>query len=312
MKIKNLWHSANALFRENLLLIIIVLGAGWWIFFCDDGPVIMESKNYARMEMEESAMDFARAPMMAKNTSFGRGGGGIMPPVFDGGFDPDQTDKKVIKNGNLTVEVEDTEVARESAEMIAKDLEGAVTNLNSWEVRPGILSYNMTLRIPAEMLEEAVKMLAALGVKKSEGFSVRDITAAYYDTEAQLENLEARRDRLRELMERKTENLGDVLQIDRELSSVQHQIENLERRQKGRDIDVGYSTLHLNLQPEPEIGDFTTPNWTPERSWKQAVNDLIGSLQGIFDKAISILVFAPIWVPILLLGWWINRRFFKK
>ncbi len=310
MKIKNLWQLANTLFRENLLLIIIVLGVGWW-FLGDDGPVIMESKNYAHMEMEESAMDFARAPMMAKTASFGRGGIAPEPPMFEGGFDPDQTEKKVIKNASLSLEVEDTEEARENTETLVTEFGGAVTNLNSWEVRPGILAYNLTTRVPAENLDAAVKNIAELGVKKSENFSVQDVTASYYDTEAQLENLKSRRDRLRELMERKTENLGDVLQVDRELSSVQSQIERLERTQKRRDTDVGFSTLRVTIQPEPAIGDFTTPDWTPERSWKQAVNDLIHSLQGIFDKSIKVLVFAPIWVPILVVAWWARRKFWS-
>ena len=135
----------------------------------------------------------------------------------------------------------------------------------------------------------------------------QDITAQYADTANRITNLEARRDRLRELMERDTDNLNDVLSIDRELSSVQQQIENFERTLKQHDTNVSYSSVNLNLQPEPEIGDFSTPEWTPNRSWKQAVNDLIISLQDILDRAIQILVFAPIWFPVLFVIWIIQR-----
>ncbi len=256
-------------------------------------------------DMEES---ISRAPQMTSmaKASYGRGRGIMSPPMSDE-FDPGADERKIIRNANLTVEVKDTENARTQTENILKSLEGAITHLNSWETRPGILSYNMTLRVPAEKLDDAIRQLVELGIKKSESYSTQDITAAYLDTENQIINLESRRDRLREMMNRKTENLRDVLEIDRELSNVQNQLDRLQRTQKGRDTNVDYSTLQLNLQPEPQIGDFTTPEWSTERSWRNAANDLIRDLQEIVDQGIRILVFFPIWGSILLIGWLIYR-----
>lgn len=260
--------------------------------------------NMAMMDSEESAME----PWMMKS-SFGRGG--LMPPVHAEGFDPDQAEKKMVKNGSLTIEVEDPEKSKKEVEIEIEKLEGSITNLNSWENRPGVLSYNMTIRVPAEGLAKAVEVISFLGTKKSENFSVQDITASYSDTANQITNLEVRRDRLRILMKTETEVLKDILEVDRELSNVQRQIENLERTQKRRDVNVAYSTLRVTIQPEPEIGDVNNPHWSVDRSWKQSVNDLINASQGIFDKAIKLLIFAPIWLPILLVLIFIRRRFFN-
>ena len=248
-------------------------------------------------------------PMMARSIEMsGRVAKMIMPePVFADDFAPEETERKIIRNASLQVEVSDTETAQELVGNKVQELNGRITNLNSYEVRQGVLSYNFTVRVPSDMLNKAMEEFTKMGVKKSESINEQDITAQYTDTESRLKNLEVRRDRLRELMDRETDNLADVLQIDRELSNVQQQIENYERTLKRHDTNVAFSILNLSLQPEPQIGDFQTPEWTVKKSWKQSVNDLIISLQEILDNGIQLLVFAPIWIPILLVLWAIQR-----
>lgn len=255
-------------------------------------------------------MDYAvneSMPAMARSVSSGMAKMIKPEPVFANDFAPEETDRKIVRNASLQIEVSDTEVARKLVEQKVAELKGHITNLNSHEVRQGILAYNFTVRIPAEKLEKTMTAFTSLGVKKSESINEQDITAQYIDTESRLKNLETRRDRLRELMERKTDNLANVLQIDRELSNVQQQIENYERTLKRHDTNVAFSSVNLSLQPEPQIGDFQTPEWTVKKSWKQSVNDLIISLQEILDNGIQLLVFAPIWIPILLVLWAIQR-----
>ena len=104
-----------------------------------------------------------------------------------------------IKNGNLSLQVGDTEEAKTLAENEVKNLEGSVTNMNSWQVRPGVLGYNMTIRIPAGNLETLLENLGKIGSRMSEGFNTQDITSQYQDTQARIANLETRRDRLRQL-----------------------------------------------------------------------------------------------------------------
>ncbi len=312
--IKTAIKSTNTFIKEYILLVGIVIFLGYWAIVSIDRPIHysqnMDYGGYAEESMEMAIMaDTAPQARMMKSM-----GSAIRPPIAeaDDGFDPETTERKIIKNGNLSLEVENTEESRTLAEKEIENLKGSVTNMNSWQVRPGVLGYNLTVRVPSENLEKLITNLAKIGTKTGEGINTSDITASYQDTENRIDNLEARRDRLKQLLEFETESLSDVLQVDRELSNVQLQIENLEKTQQRRDIDVSYSTLQLNLQPTTQIGDINNPNWSPKKSWKNAVNKLIQSAQGIFDKGLTLIVFGVIWIPILIIGWLLFRRFFRK
>ena len=300
---------------RNLILMVCLVMLGVWGFnFPRNFDSISQIASFGgnSYDKEMLMMDSVAAPIMMQK-SMPRG---VSMPEFDGNNAfaavPEEK-RKVIKNASLNIEADDTEIAKGLVEEKVAELSGVITNMNSYEVRTGILAYNMTLRIPSENLDKALENIASLGIKKSENFSSNDITAQYMDTANQIKNLEIRRARLRELMKFKTDNLNDVLQIDRELSSVQNQIENFQRTQNRRDNDVDFSTINLNIHPKPVIGDFSTPQeWNVEKTWKNSVNDLIHSLQNLAEKAIRIAVYAPIWLPIILILWFIQRAIRRK
>ena len=312
MGFKSFFRSVDHFLKRHFILILVIVFGGYWLLhdtvsFPEPRPFkeYSRSQHYSDEAVEEVAMmdSGMAAPRMMKNTRIAYAEGD--------GFDPSAEERKIIKNGNISIEAGDTEEAKTLAEDEIKNLEGSVSNMNSWQVRPGILGYNMTVRIPSGNLETLMTNLAKIGVKTSEGFNTSDITASYRDTDARIANLEARRDRLRQLLEFETESLSDVLQVDRELSQVQLEVEQLQKTQNRRDVDVAFSTLQLNIQPETQIGDVSNPYWSVENSWKKSVNDLIQSSQKIFDKLLKIVIFIPIWLPILLILWFLKRRFFR-
>lgn len=316
-------QSTNQLLKYYLVFISFVTLAGAYIYLGGSnqpGPrfskVMNQTASYDGMMMEESMeMDMAmseassvmsRAKMAVRDS--------IQPPTAQAqGFDPENlNDRKIIKNGSLQIEVEDTEESLGLVEAELASQKAYITHQNSWEVRRGTLAYNLTVRVPADKLEILAENLEKLGLKKSENYSTSDITAQYRDTDNRIKNLEVRRDRLRALMERETENISDILEIDRELTRVQDEIDNLTNTQTRRDTDVAYSSLQLTLSPQPEIGDFSSPDWNLDASWKSAVNDFIHDARDIVDKLVRAFVYTPIWLPLLLILWGLKRLIFGK
>jgi len=294
MNPKKTWLQFNEFFHKNLFLVIIIILGGFWFLNEEDFTEVSR--------MESLGAPQAKIALMSRR-------GGIFPPSSSD-FEPGATERKIIKNANLTIEVKNTEESKAATEKEINNVKGSITNLNSWETRPGVLAYNFTIRVPAEELENLMTKLSALGVKKAEGFNTQDITASYTDTENQIKNLEVRRDRLRELLEKETDSLKDIIEVERELSNVQAQIENHERNQKRRDINVAYSTLRLHLQPEPRIENFSGPEWTVTKSWKTAVNGFLQSLRTLVDLGMKTIALTPIWgglILVIILIIWIKN-----
>jgi hypothetical protein len=296
---------------------------GWFLWPFEEGITVGEWSNESASHFrQEPVMDVlsgfnhsSMSKMQSKKEAAAPMALGRLAPVSiaqaDDGVAPEVTDRKIVKNASLNLEVSDTEESKILAEAEVKTLKGFVTNQNSWEVRPRILAYNMTVRVPAENLEKLIKNLEKIGIKKSENYSTSDITAAYADTQAEIKILEASRDTLRGLMEKKSDELTDYLKIYQELTRVQTRIDQLTRMQKKRDEQVTYSTLQLTIHPEPQIGDLVSPEWNVGKSWKLAVNDLWKFSQKLADKLIYIGVFSPIWITFLIFVW-LGRRFWKK
>lgn len=311
----HLRHTGHFLLRFGVPTLITVFLVGFLLYSPQSDGIVRpvdtqnsSGENFYAVE-ESMAYDMAE-PRMAKSMAIRSD---IMPPIDMGdGFSPD-SEQKIIRNASLGLEVKDAENTKQQAEAAIKALGGAVTNSNCYEhYQTKSLACNITFRVPADQLDTALSTLAAMGIKKSESTNANDITAQYQDTQSQLKNLEIRRDRLRQLAERESDNLGELLQIDRELSSVQTQIDNLTRTQIRRDTDVSYSQLSLSLTPAPQLKPIADDEWNISRVWKQSVNNLTAKTQHIAERAIELVALAPIWLPLLIILLLVRRRFMKK
>lgn len=320
--LKTRLRGANQFLKDYALVLLLALGAGYWLL----GNLGNGGNHYYREVANQSYDSYAQeeslemmADMAAPTASFSRvqtaAGKIMLPPIGNAqGFDPEAADdeRKIVKNGSLQLEVESPEESLELVEGELATQKAYITHQNSWEVRRGTLAYNLTIRVPADNLETLSANLEKLGLKKGENYSTADITAQYADTANTIKNKEASRERLRELMARETDNIGELLNIERELTRIQTEIDRLNSTQKQRNTDVAYSTLQLTLNPEPEIGDFSSPDWNLQNSWKQAVNDFIHDARSIVESLIFVVVYTPIWLPIILIGWGLKRLIFGK
>lgn len=318
-KFLSVWRSAHSFVLKNFLILILLPVLFFVMAEMPENPRIFSNMSYDMAEESSDGGYAARggmamdAPVAMMSKSSRIASNFIAPDVMaEDGFDESQSDRKIIKNGSLNLQGDDTDVMRSEIEnKIKKDFKGKIQNVNSWQVRKGVLGYNLSARIPSENLDAALVELGKMGEKTGENISSQDITRQYYDTENKLKNMKARRDRLRKLLEFETESLADVLSVDRELTNVQNQIENLQNTQNRRDTDVAYSTLRVSIQPLPQIGDVNNPHWSAKQSWRMAVNNLIEKGRGIFDFVLKYLVLAPVWVPVLVVLWWLKRKFWN-
>ncbi len=107
--------------------------------------------------------------------------------------------------------------------------------------------YQATIRVPANKLSSLMQSLESVGKVTSSRVSMDDVTTAYLDLEAALKNKRALRDRLRALLSRATK-VEDILKIEKELSRVQTDLDQMEARMKSMRSKVAQSTLNLSIK----------------------------------------------------------------
>lgn len=205
------------------------------------------------------------------------------------------TPAMMIRNGYATLEVSKLDPAIVQVRALATKVGGYVTNSSTSGGRDQIRSAMLELRVPARRYDEAVTALAEIGRVETTQTSAQDVGEEFVDLTARVANLRKLEDRLIDLLTNRTGRLQDVLAVERELSRVRTEIDQIEGRLRYLKNRVSLSTLTVNLhEPQPLIGN--TPGENPISA---AVRQAWRNFVGFFASVIASL---GILIPLGILG----------
>ncbi|HHX29085.1 MAG: DUF4349 domain-containing protein [Bacillota bacterium] len=186
----------------------------------------------------------------------------MMAPA--GGSEPVvDTSRKIIRRAQLAVEVTRGEVKPASVQAVnaIQSNFGYVETSSTSQTdndRKEITSFFMVARVPAENFDKAVQDLTALGRTTREDITAQDITDTYVDLDARLRNKENQESRLLQIMgEAKT--VGEILQVEGELSRVRGDIESMRAQKMNYDKSVAMSTVTLTIAEEGATRPIPSP-----------------------------------------------------
>ncbi len=222
----------------------------------------------------------------------------------EGEFDEAGIDRKLVKTGQLTLEVDDIVEAMDDVAEIAGELDGYVVSSSKHERENRVFGH-ISIRVPAERFDEAFDRLRQLAVDVPyENTESRDVTEEYTDLEAQLRNLEATEAQYLALL-KKAETVEDILAVQRELSNVRGQIERTKGRMQYLERTSDMSLIEVSLQETKPLG---ATGWSASETFKSAVRGLITFGKALANIAIWLVIFCPIWIPIIFLIRFLRRR----
>lgn len=233
--------------------------------------------------------------------------------------------RKLIKNVDLEVETEAFDGLLETVERKTESLGGYVearysyygSSRNEYNNK----NANLTIRIPAEKLNEFLSDVSENGNIISQNESVTDVTLQYVDMESHKKALQSEQERLLELLDQ-AETVEDIIIIESRLSEVRYQIESMESQLRTMDNQVSYSTVYLYIK---EVARLT--NVAEQTTWEKMKTGFADSLYhvgiGLKEFGIGFVIRIPylvIWAVVLgviaLLVWLIlkgkKKRALKK
>jgi hypothetical protein len=225
---------------------------------------------------------------------------------------PVPTDRKVIRHGHMSLEVDSVEDILARIKTLVNDAGGYISNENVSEDHYARKSGSIACRIPAEKLDWTMEQIGGWGKTENVSVNADDITDQYYDLEIRLENQKALAKRLVALLERRTNELKDLLEIERELARVRTQIDSMEGRKRLWDSQVALSTLVIEVhEPLPKIAGDEGGAWrTLLRSFGEAADNFVLTIAGIISASGAVV---PLLAVLVFLGWiWRTWRKRKK
>ncbi|MET3194587.1 DUF4349 domain-containing protein [Bacillus sp. OAE603] len=234
--------------------------------------------------------------------------------------------RKLIKTANLEIETKKFEKTIDTLEKSVSEFNGYIES-NHITGTSILEKYNedniddfpsrtaqYTLRIPTNKLNAYLSKINTIGNVTSKSISTEDISNQYFDTETRIKSLKIQEERLLNLL-KKSGSLSDIIELEKELSTVRYEIESLTTTIKTYDSLINYSTINLSVTEVAEITDTTPPKTVSDRITAKFKDNLKNISTGFKNTTVFIIgnsVLIIIWLIILVAGFFIARKAMKK
>lgn len=207
--------------------------------------------------------------------------------------------RQIIARANITLVVQETEQAVAAITQLVTELGGYISNANLYKSQYGdneLLQGTLTVRVPAEQTDQTLAQLEALAVNvRGKTLNREDVTDQYTDLQAQLRNLQATENELRELLAevraKPDARPEDILTVHQHLMSIRGQIEQVQGRRNMFDNLIALATIEVTLIPDPISQPLLVEGWRASVVLRSALTALVEALRGLATAAIWFVVY---------------------
>ena len=175
------------------------------------------------------------------------------PRPSDGNYEDEETaagtstDRMVVRNGYMEVVVDDVDAVAQAIGGLAGTFGGHVVSSSVYQ-EGGRTFGSVVIRIDANRFDSALGAIRGLAVEVArETTSSKDVTEEYVDLTARKRNLERTEEQLLALMEQ-AGTVEELLEVQREVSRVRGEIEQLEARMKYLEQTSAMSLIEVFLR----------------------------------------------------------------
>ena len=168
--------------------------------------------------------------------------------------EPDRVEtaeRKIIKRGNIRFETADVNETKSLITQTVQDLNGYISddNVDGYSTR---LEHRLTIRVPADKFDSLLQTISA-SVNKfdSKKIEALDVTEEYIDVASRIKSKKEILNRYTELL-KQAAKVEEILLIEKEIGSLQTEIESVEGRLRYLTDRIAFSTLNVTYYQEIE------------------------------------------------------------
>ncbi|HKR13914.1 MAG TPA: DUF4349 domain-containing protein [Pyrinomonadaceae bacterium] len=224
-------------------------------------------------------------------------------------------DRKIIRNANLTMEVNSTTETQQRITSIAEGNGGFVVTSESKQREAAdpahrTLDIKLVLRVPAARFGAVLDQVRGLANNlREENVAGQDVTEEFIDLEARIKSQRALEGQFLEIM-KQARTVSDAMEVQRQLSDVRTDIEKLEGRKRFLENRASMSTITINLETPGHIAVSTTGFG---RHLRDAVSESVELGSGLLLLIVRFLIImVPVTIFILLPLGLVFRYFVRR
>jgi hypothetical protein len=209
--------------------------------------------------------------------------------------------RKIIYTSQISLTVTDFDRAQRRLRELIREHGAYVSSSDLQGVPDQPRHGKWTVRVPTDRSDEFREAVAGLGELRFTKLDSSDVTDEYYDTQAELANLQAEESAIRKLFEAKqaATKMAELMEVRRELARVRKEIDTLQGRIKRWDNQVAYTTLTVTMDELRGYNPETAPSFGT-----QVARGFQGSLEGLLTLGRGLVLFVVVvgpWLVILTL-----------
>ena len=266
-------------------------------------PSSDKSAAYSGTEVGSYAAASAPSPAMAGATA-------SMPKAekqAQGEPVPKEVRRKIVYNANISLIVDSITALEQRVAELIKSSGGYVSESDVASQNQVQRRATWKVRVPVENFDTFVAAVARLGELQQNRLDSQDVTQEYYDIEARIKNKQQEEKRLQKHLDDSTGKLEDILAVERELTRVRGEVEQMQGRIRYLANVTALSTVTITAV---EIKNYTPPaaptfGTQIGRTFSNSVENLARFGRGLTLAVVAITPWLPLVViaslPILLI-----------
>lgn len=173
-----------------------------------------------------------------------------------------------------------------------------------------LMRYEATVRVNSKDYKDFLNGIGDIGVVESKSSDIQNMNVEYSDTVTALRMQQARLERYLTRLETETDN-EIALQLEREITSIQIEVQQLEARKRLIETDVAYSYVNVAIREVRAYSSQVThsdPLYT--RVWAEIVNTYYEFTEFLVE-VLFFLIHAFPYIVILVILFFVFRKKFK-
>lgn len=168
-------------------------------------------------------------------------------------------------------------------------------------------SGNLVLRVLPQHLKPLLEHINKVGNVVTQNTESEDKTSTVIDVEAKIKNLTELRNRLRTILTTRTGSLKDVVEVERELSRAQSELDGLVGSRKALANETEKVAVTIDFRPKPSIAE--TGALAPIISaWHGMGRVFAGSIAAIITFIVAVIP----WLILIIPGIWFLPKLFRR